>query len=415
MRGLSINNFWNLRPKMPFRYKVRFETNLPGIEDEILTYAVTSINLPKMEGQASEGSLYLGNTIFTVPVWNIASRKLEITFEETDNMLVSRFIDTLNKLSYGKVHWKITIIVYEFEEHMRDYDNNHIDAKATAYVCHLCSYDEPQFKRDGNAAQVTMNASFIIDTIIENWSASKGIITGKTKKQQNSAYNPDLTSVFQSVQNEKFTFGDVKYTGIGGTGDAGDKKKYNSGNSYKDFKVDEMETKAALEHIKDAGFTNITEDKLREVQVENAKRMETAYTKFEKLLAEKGYGVSRSTYNDANHVPGVGSTQGSHLLGSKIDLLLWESNDKKKRLLPQNMSKDDVDFILKAAKEAGFVANWERNPNAEISGWGDFVLADAKTITKDNEIIDIKTHSWTGERKVADSTNTKNRQDIGTK
>lgn len=202
---------------MPFRYKVRFATGLNskyGIqngEEEILSYAVNSINLPKMEGQAAEGSLYLGNTIFTIPVWNIASRKLDITFEETDNMLVSRFVDALNTLSYGKVPWKITIIVYEFEEHMRDFDKKDgIEAKVTAYVCHMNSYDEPQFKRDGAAAQLTMSTSFIVDSIIENWNDSMGTITGKIF-ETSAEFNPALDTLQHSVQEDQFTMGDVMF------------------------------------------------------------------------------------------------------------------------------------------------------------------------------------------------------------
>lgn len=206
MRGLSINKFWELRPKLPFRFVAKFETGLPGVDDDKLTYCVTSINLPKMEGQASEGSMYLGNTIFTIPVWNIASRKLEITFEETDTMEITQFVDKLNKESYGKVPWRITVIVTEFEEHNR-YDKS----KSTAYICHLTSYDEPQFKRDGSAGQVTMNASFVVDSIVQNWNESMGVITGQRNVAVNNKYNPKLDTMEQNVQNTEFTYGNVNF------------------------------------------------------------------------------------------------------------------------------------------------------------------------------------------------------------
>lgn len=206
MRGLSINKFWELRPKLPFRFVAKFETGLPGVDDDKLTYCVTSINLPKMEGQASEGSMYLGNTIFTIPVWNIASRKLEITFEETDTMEITQFIDKLNKESYGSIPWRITVIVTEFEEHNR-YDKS----KSTAYICHLTSYDEPQFKRDGSAGQVTMNASFVVDSIVQNWNESMGVITGQRNVAVNKQYNPQLETMEQNVQNTEFTYGNVNF------------------------------------------------------------------------------------------------------------------------------------------------------------------------------------------------------------
>ena len=206
MRGLSINKFWELRPKLPFRFVAKFETGLPGVDDDKLTYCVTSINVPKMEGQASEGSMYLGNTIFTIPVWNIASRKLEITFEETDTMEITQFIDKLNKESYGSIPWRITVIITEFEEHNR-YDKS----KSTAYICHLTSYDEPQFKRDGSAGQVTMNASFVVDSIVQNWNESMGVITGQRNVAVNNQYNPKLDTMEQNVQNTEFTYGNVNF------------------------------------------------------------------------------------------------------------------------------------------------------------------------------------------------------------
>lgn len=216
MKGLSINKFWEMRPKLPFRFKAQFFTGFNNLSDDMLSYCVTSINLPKMEGQASDGSMYLGNTIFTIPVWNIASRKLEITFEETDKMLVSQFIDRLNKVSYGDVPWRITVVIHQFAEHMRDEEAN-----ATAYICHLVSYDEPQFKRDGAAAQVTLNASFIIDSMISPWNGET--ITGQNAfGETNDGLNPNLDSLEQKAQNEQFTFGDLNFgvddslvTGVG--------------------------------------------------------------------------------------------------------------------------------------------------------------------------------------------------------
>lgn len=206
MRGLSINKFWNMRPKLPFRFVAKFFTGLPGVNDDKLTYCVTNVSVPKMEGQASEGSMYLGNTIFTIPVWNIASRKLDISFEETDTMEITQFVDKLNSESYGKVPWRITVVITEFEEHNR-YDKS----KSTAYICHLVSYDEPQFKRDGAAGQVTMSTSFIVDSIVENWSESMGTITGQRNVKQTSEFNPNLDTMEQNIQNTEFTYGNVNF------------------------------------------------------------------------------------------------------------------------------------------------------------------------------------------------------------
>lgn len=205
MKGLSIQKFWEMRPKLPFRFKTQFFTGFNDMADSLLPFTVTSINLPKMEGQASEGSMYLGDSVFTVPVWNIASRKLEITFEENDNMLVSQFIDRLNTESYGKVPWRITIVIHEYEEH---FDDEKVNSKA--YICHLSSYEEPSFKRDGAATQVTLSATFIIDTIIEKWVDGMQV-TGNQMIKQNFDLNPTLDTLQTHHENEKFAFGDVNW------------------------------------------------------------------------------------------------------------------------------------------------------------------------------------------------------------
>lgn len=208
MNGLSVVKFWNIRPKLPFRFKVDFYTGFSVKIDDRLSYCVTSVNLPKMEGQISEGSVYLGNTIFTVPTWNIASRKLDITFEENDESDVMYFLDKLLKNSYGKTPYKITILIHQYDEKMnqtevlemyeQDYKKKPLNFnQTTGYVCHLTNYEEPQFKRDGQAAQITISASFIIDTIIENWDSSSSIIFGNTynKIDEQEEYNRQLENV----------------------------------------------------------------------------------------------------------------------------------------------------------------------------------------------------------------------------
>jgi hypothetical protein len=198
MLGLGIQKFWNMRPKLPFRFKVQFYTKIEEIYniDEILAISLTNINLPKMEGQAGEGSLYLGDTVYTIPVWSLGSRKLEITFEETDNMAITRFIDEIHNKSWRKNPYRITIIVHQFDEKMRE-DNSKPTrySQSTGYVCHLCSFQEPAFKRDGNAGQLTVTATFIIDSVIENWDVNeegKYLVAGNTDSNKLDGYNDEI-------------------------------------------------------------------------------------------------------------------------------------------------------------------------------------------------------------------------------
>lgn len=389
---------------MPFRFKVDFYTGL-DINDTNLTYCVTNVTLPKIEGQASEGSLYLGNTIFTVPVWNVSSRKLDISFEETDTMLVSQFLDKLLQY-YGRSPWYITIVINEYEEHIRDektpkYEPG--DKYATAYVCHLTSYDEPQFKRDGAAQQVTMNASFIVDSVIEDWVQGTTPFTGQKNEKSNGELNPALTNLNVNEQNQKFEFGDVRFEGS-------NTPRYDSGTKYKDLEVDDKEIDAALAKIHDSGYKNVDRATLEKVQKENAKRMRESMDKFKKAMAAKGYNVDINAYNDANHAVGIGSTKGSHLMGQKVDLN-FSTNDGK--ITMANMTETQRKEIVDMAKAAGLVPNWETN-GSDWSGWGDFALAEAKSINKQGQIEDIKITSWTGENK-AKNTGTGGYQEVGKK
>ena len=402
MKGLSINSFWNMRPKLPFRFKVDFYTGL-DINDDNLTYCVTNVTLPKIEGQASEGSLYLGNTIFTVPVWNVSSRKLDITFEETDTMLVSQFLDKLLQF-YGRSPWYITIVINEYEEHIRDEKTPKYvpgDKYATAYVCHLTSYDEPQFKRDGAAQQVSMNASFIVDSVIEDWVQGTTPFTGQKYEKSNGELNQELTNLNVNEQSQKFEFGDVRFEGSY-------MPKYDSGTKYKDLEVDDKEIDAALAKIHDAGYKNVDRATLETVQKENAKRMRESMDKFKKAMAAKGYNVDINAYNDANHAVGIGKTTGSHLMGQKVDLNFTTKDGK---ITMANMTEAQRKEIVDMAKAAGLVPNWETN-GADWSGWGDFALAEAKSINTQGQIEDIKITTWTGEDK-AKNTGTGGYQKVG--
>ena len=198
MLGLSVNRFWQMRPKLPFRFKVEFFTGNEQL-NTMLGISLTNVTLPKIEGQAGEGSLYLGNTIYTIPVWKIGSRKLEITFEETDKMVISKFIDRDLYLSYGQSPYRISIGIHQFDENLyystkqNDPYKDKSQYQSTLYICHLSSYSEPQFKRSGNANQVTMTATFIIDAEIRNWDGTSNIVIGQVNANEISEYNQQIT------------------------------------------------------------------------------------------------------------------------------------------------------------------------------------------------------------------------------
>ena len=232
MLGLSVNRFWQMRPKLPFRFKAEFFTGNEQL-DKMLGISLTNITLPKMEGQASEGSLYLGNTIYTIPVWKIGSRKLEITFEETDKMVISKFIDRDLYLSYGQSPYRISIGIHQFDENLyystkqNDQDKDKSKYQSTLYICHLSSYSEPQFKRSGNANQVTMTATFIIDAEIRNWDGTSNIVIGQVNANEISEYNQQITKDdFGVTYNDSFEKNYISGKDNSQTGSTGSSVKY---------------------------------------------------------------------------------------------------------------------------------------------------------------------------------------------
>ena len=199
--GLKIVNFYEMRPKLPFRYKTEWFTGLLS-DDTRMSYTVTSITLPTFEISNNEGNSYLGNTIISLPIWNPSNRKLSINFEETDDMLVTQLMDSLYAKSYGKTPWRITIVIHQYNEH-------YSDEEVKAYVCHLSSYDEPTFQRNGLANAVTCSAVFIVDAVISQWDSSKAVVGGDNNKKAQQGYNTEIKELGVKDQNVEFKFGNL--------------------------------------------------------------------------------------------------------------------------------------------------------------------------------------------------------------
>ena len=168
----------------------------------------------------------------------------------------------------------------------------------------------------------------------------------------------------------------------------------------KDFIVEESEIDAIIQKMHNKGINNVSKEDLMAIQTENAMRMEIAYGKFNELMESKGYKTTVNAYNDPEHEIGLGTKSGSHLLGQKVDITIFD--DKKTKLTPKNMTKQQVKEIAELAKEAGLTPNWETS-DQDWSGWGDFALMYAKSINKKGEIEDIETKTWTGEHSAKDT------------
>lgn len=200
--SLSIVPFYSLKPHLPFRYKTKWYIGFGDTKQkETLSYCVSSITLPKVEIENNLGFSYFGDSFISMPTFSPGKRHLNIVFEETDDMLVSRLLDGLIERSYSKTPYYITIEITEFNEHFTK-------GITKGYVCHLSTYEEPQFKRDGQAQAITINASFIVDSIINAFTETQAI-TGTKNTRDNTEYNAPIPNLTVDIQTEEFRFGDL--------------------------------------------------------------------------------------------------------------------------------------------------------------------------------------------------------------
>lgn len=395
MKGLSVTKFWDIQPKLPFRFKTHFYTGFGKI-DNILNIALTNITLPKMEGKASEGSMYLGNTIFTMPTWSIGSRKLEITFEETDYMSVSQFIDLLNRYSWGKSHYRITIAIEEFDDKMRS-------SNSKGYVCHLGSYAEPQFKRDGQASQITMTATFIIDAIIDDWDESKAIY-GSIKYNQNATFNQKALVEDNSKKNKKEsiipkwwkkyeTVGRIYQGGLGyqnGFEYSGYKGvdrtvlKQNGRNNFNDIRPDPDQLR---KNMRELGMSDKEIDrqvnwllqgsyKETEIQLKNtialSERLKPALTE----LKDRGIEINLfECWVTGEHA--TGEDVATHGMGAKVDISFKRADGTK--ITYNDATAQEMNNIQEVLNKNGLFMQFEgslyNDPNKTAqTGWGDIAL-----------------------------------------
>lgn len=201
--GLNVTKFLRMKPHLPFRFKTIWYTGFHDGQDQYLTYAVQSVTLPKYDIDNAAGYSNFGNVRMYVPIYSPGVRKLEITFEETNHLYVTAFLHKLLEESYSREPYQITIVLQEFDEHMKR-------EKTKGYVCHLSSYEEPSFKRDGSAQQITVNATFLVDTVINPWS-SDAIVTGKRQRTYDSQFNQGYDELKVDKENTEFTFGKTDF------------------------------------------------------------------------------------------------------------------------------------------------------------------------------------------------------------
>ena len=397
MAGLSINNFWKLKTKLPFRYVAEFYINGTNYQ-----FNVKSFKLPKVEIN-TDGNVYLGNTNIVMPTFNVATRKIDMTLEETDDFLVTKAMHYLMQKSFSRQHFRIAIHLIQFDEHF------HTQTFERGYLCHLSSYDEPSMKRDGSAAPVDINVSFLLD-FEGNWDDVRSN-AGYYNIIADANSNINIDKLYLKEQNYK-TQNNVPnlqqpftpaMTGV----PVKSPKNNGIGAGTKDFTVTDDEIRNVLTkinngakdkngNITEKGNPNVTFEQLKRVQEYNAAKMSEAYNKLQTALNSMGIKISVNAYNDPGHAIGLGTGSGSHLLGQKVDLTFTDANNNK--ITANNMTLEQKNKIAEAAKAAGLVPNYEAS-NGQDSFWGDFSLANAMSIDKNGKTVENQQMvSWTKDR-----------------
>lgn len=107
----------------------------------------------------TEAKKYYGNTQFVIPVFKFGDTEMSITFEETDNMEVYRFLcNCYGQIAYMRsaVSNLINIEVTQFDETM----HNAVDRKH--YIATLKSFENPSFNNNGYGSPVEISADFYV-------------------------------------------------------------------------------------------------------------------------------------------------------------------------------------------------------------------------------------------------------------
>lgn len=189
---ISCGQFFRFRPHLPFRFVVNFFTD-KSVDSNKLGYYVSSIKVNAPEVDTTTGAFYFGNGYRTVPIVDPSAKTIDITFEETDDMQVTKFFDEIIAQQRFGLPYVVQIGVTEFDERMNS------PVRAMLYSCILSNYEEGAFSRMGGVSIVTISATFAVMSE-KPWKSSTKIVAGK---QVQDAGIPD--NVFSTLQHEAET------------------------------------------------------------------------------------------------------------------------------------------------------------------------------------------------------------------
>lgn len=161
---LAVTNFFDFAPHLPFRFEAELYLGSSDVDRDALKYAVQNVKISGAECNTANAATYYGNGYKTIPIWNV-SRSMTITFEETDDLEVTRMLDKIVEQQRAGLPWVIGVHLREFDAKFNTVVSDRL------YKCVLTSFDDPAFSRTGNPGPATVSASFNIMSE-QPWSAS---------------------------------------------------------------------------------------------------------------------------------------------------------------------------------------------------------------------------------------------------
>ena len=160
---LNVNKFFDFKPHLPFRFLVQFFTG--DINSDNFRFYTQSVQLHTIDGDSGSGQISLGNSFKNSIVYDVSSRGLEISFEETDRMEISNFVDEIYNKQFHGNPVPIGILITEYSSDMRR------KIMEKLYISILEGYSEPSFSREGNPNIASNSLTFIVMSEHKwNWS-----------------------------------------------------------------------------------------------------------------------------------------------------------------------------------------------------------------------------------------------------
>ena len=196
---LAVNQFYKYQPASKWAFEVSFSnpmlvnktktqsgaiyslksSNTFTSKDlERISQAVVSITQPKYDIEAFTNTY--GNFDFVIPIYDVNNIRLTVTFEDTDDCLISyKFLTSLMGGSKGdsgvpmwlNIHETILLTITEYNTYDYDFERpntyeaqkrNWNSTSVKSYFCKMVEYTEPNYNRSSEDAHATtMTITFL--------------------------------------------------------------------------------------------------------------------------------------------------------------------------------------------------------------------------------------------------------------